>query len=106
MVSETELNKISSKPRVTMEDINASIADEYYFNAGEILGLKDSPLNNKTFCLLVLSNGFTVTGESACVYPENYNKEIGERIAKEKAIDNIWPLLGFRLMDKLTQEEN
>lgn len=56
-----------------------------------------------TFCVLVLRNGFTVIGHSACASPENYNKEIGERIARENAERQIWPLLGFRLRDELAR---
>lgn len=46
-------------------------------------------------------NGFTVTGESACASPENFNAEIGRKIARQNAVDKLWPLLGFRLRDKL-----
>jgi len=52
-------------------------------------------------CVLTLKNGFTVTGESACASPENYNQEIGEKIAKENAVDKIWPLEGYLLKQKL-----
>ena len=44
---------------------------------------------------------FTVTGEGACASPENFNAEIGRKIARQKAIDKVWPLLGFRLRDRL-----
>lgn len=54
-----------------------------------------------TFCVLVLRNGFTVTGESACVSPENFNAEIGKRVARENAVAKIWPLLGYELRSKL-----
>lgn len=54
-----------------------------------------------TFCVLVLRNGFTVTGESACASPENFDAEIGRQIAKENAIRKIWPLLGYELRTKL-----
>jgi len=49
-----------------------------------------------------LRNGFTVTGESACASPENYNAELGRKIARQKAMDKIWPLLGFRLRDRIS----
>lgn len=62
-----------------------------------------SPLSLLTFCVLVLRNGFTVHGVSACASPENYNKEIGQRIARENAEREIWPLLGFRLRDELSR---
>jgi hypothetical protein len=54
-----------------------------------------------TFCVLVLRNGFTVTGESACASPENFDAEIGRKIARQNAIKKIWPLMGYELRSKL-----
>lgn len=61
------------------------------------------PLSLLTFCVLVPRSGFTVTGESACASasPENFNAEIGRRIARENAVAKVWQLLGFRLRDNL-----
>ena len=100
-------------PRVTPADIDAEIVSVHYFTAAD--GARMSPDGNwpihsvntgslglLTFCVLVLRNGFTVTGESACASPENFNAEIGRRIARENAINKVWPLLGFRLRDKLS----
>ena len=42
-------------------------------------------------------------GASACASPENFNAEIGRRIARENAEREIWPLLGFRLRDELAR---
>jgi len=91
-------------PRVTPADIEACIASEWYFTAAEatrIAGSEPHPLDLLTFCVLVLKNGFTVTGESACASPENFNAEIGRKIARQNAVAKIWPLLGFRLRDQL-----
>lgn len=91
-------------PRVTPTDIEAEIVDEVYFTAADAIGhseVRCQALHLLTFCVLVLKNGFTVTGESACASPENFNAEIGRKIAREKAIDKLWPLLGFRLRDEL-----
>jgi hypothetical protein len=57
-----------------------------------------------TFCVLVLRNGFTVTGESACASPENFNAEIGRKIARQNAVSKIWPLMGYELRSKLAQQ--
>lgn len=109
-------NEIQSKgltaPRVTPADVEASIASEHYFTAGDgqagaFAAGKTVPewndaLRLLTFCVLVLRNGFTVTGESACASPENFDAEIGRKIARQKAVEKIWPLLGFRLRDRLT----
>jgi Phage protein (N4 Gp49/phage Sf6 gene 66) family len=60
-----------------------------------------APLNLLTFCVLVLKNGFTVTGESACASPENFDAELGRKIARGNAIAKIWPLMGYALKSKL-----
>lgn len=103
--------KASNAPRVTPADIEAEIASTFYFTAADgVRGESEmgtSPagraksLELLTFCVLVLRNGFTVTGESACASPENFNAEIGRRIARENAVAKVWPLLGFRLRDRL-----
>lgn len=106
-------------PRVTPADIEASIASEHYFTAADGAGrlsltvtdvgadgLIPLPLHLLTFCVLLLKNGFTVTGESACASPENFKPDIGRRLAREAAARKIGPLLGFRLRDRLCAEEH
>jgi hypothetical protein len=117
--------KANKGPRVTPAALQAEIVSEHYFTAGEgVMGAFVAaehakanfeaqyifseqelklPLHLLTFCVLVLRNGFTVIGHSACASPENYDKEIGERIARENAEREIWPLLGFRLRDELAR---
>lgn len=58
-----------------------------------------------TICVLVLRNGFTVTGESACVSPENFDAELGRKIARANAVNKMWPLMGYALKDKLAESE-
>ena len=91
-------------PRVTMDAIEDAIVAEYCFVAGSALSgtpVVDS-LNRLTFCIVVLRNGYTVTGESACVSPENFDAEIGRKIARQNAIDKCWPLFGFALAQELS----
>ena len=103
--------KASTGPRVTPACIEAEISSEWYINGGTGVvpdGFQppvpaEHPLRLLTFCVLVLRNGFTVTGESACASPENFDAEIGRKIARQKAIEKIWPLLGFRLRDRLAR---
>lgn len=59
-----------------------------------------------TICVITLQNGFTVTGESACASPENYDKDIGEQIAFNNARDKIWQLEGYLLKEKLYKGES
>lgn len=117
-------------PRVTPDALKANIASEHYFTAadgvdGATLAMlrafrpndtvatrplaEDNPkegtvmggLSLLTFCVLVLRNGFTVTGESACASPENFDAEIGRKIARENAVQKIWPLMGYALKASL-----
>lgn len=123
--SEQEIQaKHLTAPRVTPKDVEEEISAEFYFTADDgICGRNTSKGGNYappycirhddneaamaisllTFCVLVLRNGFTVTGESACASRENFNEEIGRKIARQHAVDKIWPLLGFRLRDELAQ---
>lgn len=98
--------KGKTAPRITPDHIQATIKTAHYFTAYD--GMKgamppdcvapDYPeLSVLTFCVLVLQNGFTVTGESACASPENFDAEIGRKIARQNAEQKIWPLEGYVL---------
>lgn len=108
-------------PRVRPEDLEAEIASEHYFTAADGVAYNiDRPggpyninlslaavttLELLTICVLVLKNGIKVTGESACVSAANFNAETGRKIARANAVEKIWPLLGFRLADRLAFEK-
>lgn len=99
-------------PRVTPADIEANIKEEHYFTAGDALvhvyqggpawQATSTAVDLLTFCVLVLNNGFTVTGESACASPENFDAELGRKIARQNAIAKVWPLMGYALKEKLS----
>ncbi|MNK97145.1 hypothetical protein D3C87_1174630 [compost metagenome] len=112
-------------PRITPADIEANVASEHYFTAqhgveGAFASLElhqrhadtdtttqqaprpaHESLSLLTFCVLVLRNGFTVTGESACASPENFDAEIGRKIARQNAVAKVWPLMGYELRTRL-----
>lgn len=100
-------------PRITPGDIESNIGTEFYFTAGEgVLGAsqlgtkpagRSDSLNRLTFCILVMKNGFTVTGESACASAANFDAELGKRIARTNAIAKVWPLMGYLLVEQLHQ---
>jgi len=54
-----------------------------------------------TVCCLTLKNGYPVTGESACASPENFDPEIGRKVARENAKQKIWALEGYLLKHNL-----
>ncbi|AXT46388.1 Gp49 family protein [Chromobacterium rhizoryzae] len=103
-------------PRITPADIEAEISSEHYFTAADgVVGNDevDTPCSTRdciqlgllTFCVLVLRNGFTVTGESACASPENFDAEIGRKIARQNAVSKVWPLMGYELRTQITNRE-
>jgi hypothetical protein len=106
-------------PRITPRHIQSLIAGEYYFTAAD--GVQQSmhkqdeltrlvgphrEIEFLTFCVLVLKNGFTVTGESACASPENFDAEIGRKIARQNAVNKIWMLEGYLLKQKLLEQNS
>ena len=106
MIQEKGLNA----PRVTPQRIEDVIVSEHYFTAADgITGAYDGrvgydsrdPMSLLTFCVLVLENGFTVTGESSCASPENFDPEVGRKIARENAVNKIWALEGYLLKQAL-----
>lgn len=104
--------KGKTAPRITPADIEANIVSENYFTAAEgVMGAamfkEGTPVPYATlfltFCVLVLRNGFTVTGESACASPENFDAKIGRKTARTDAVSKIWPLMSYELKSKLSQ---
>lgn len=86
-------DKNLNAPRLTPELIDNTIVDEDYHVFGKTC---------LTVCCLTLRNGFTVTGESACASPENFDEELGRKIARSNARDKIWALEGYLLKEKLS----
>lgn len=118
--------------RVTTEQVESVIAQEVFFTAAEGLAGKtfddtysdedlsaitvcevvDAALNSASpgfstldICVLVLKNGYTVVGKATPVDPAAYSKEVGQRIARERAVEQIWPLLGYELKSTIESEE-
>ncbi|MEL5333851.1 Gp49 family protein [Serratia nevei] len=108
--------KGKTAPRVTPDHIESVIRSEVYFTVGDAIKANTgvrikseyvegerilAPLDYLTICTLVLRNGFTVTGESACASPENFDAEIGRKIARDNAVQKIWMLEGYLLKQRM-----
>ena len=113
MVTEEDIVAITVAPRITLADLEDNILSEHYFTAKDgvlFSATKEESQNISeslgllTFCVLVLKNGYTVTGQSACASKENYNKAIGQDLAKSDAKNKIWALMGYELRSKLQAE--
>jgi hypothetical protein len=92
-------------PRVTPEHIDETVVAEYYINAGDALEStgKHPSLDLLTLCVLVMKNGFTIVGKSACVSAGNFDAALGRKIAREDAVDQIWALEGYLLASSLVK---
>ncbi|WP_242115513.1 Gp49 family protein [Sphingomonas lacusdianchii] len=93
-MNDAELNAaIAARPaaKVTPERISEVIVGEAYHRLTDTL----------TVCVLTLANGFTVTGESACASPANYDETIGNALARKQAESKVWGLEGYLLREKL-----
>jgi hypothetical protein len=91
-VEKEMVDKGLTAPRITPDHIEKCIVKEQYH-----------VFEGSTFtsCLLTLKNGFTVHGESACASPENFDAELGRKIARENAKNKIWMLEGYLLREAL-----
>ncbi len=93
MIIEKEIQeKGLNAPRLTPDLIDSKIKDRVFHVFGDTC---------LTVCCLTLENGFTVTGESACASPENFDADLGERISLENARKKIGMLEGYLLKQKL-----
>jgi hypothetical protein len=108
------LAKGLTAPRVTQASIEAKITSEHYFSAEEgVMGSDEGrgpatwpqSLGLLTFCVLVLKNGFTVTGQSAVASPENFDAEVGRKVARANAVKQVWALEGYLLRERIREEE-
>ena len=105
-------SKNLNAPRLTPDHIDSKIKAVEYILPRDVCKRDNGvevfdaplPLQTLTFCILTLENGFTVTGESACASPENFDAEIGKKIAYDNAREKIWLLEGYLLKEKLYQQ--
>ncbi len=78
-------------PRLTPYGIEMAISgEEYSVFSGRL-----------TVCVLTLRNGFLVTGESSCVSVENFDADLGRKIARDNAKNKVWELEGYALKERI-----
>jgi hypothetical protein len=117
--AEAECAAVSKAPRVSLADIEAAIADKFYIDGANLArgslysdGVVSSlaadqhiaklpPLAHLTVCQMVMKNGFVVIGKSAPASPDNFDRNLGRKLAYEDCIRQLWPLMGFALRDRL-----
>ena len=124
MDTEDLIEQRALAPRVTPAALEATIVAEHYFTAyegrlgsvvegtyetiGSDAGTEHDLQNLKrlTFCVLVMTNGYMVHGISACADLSNFDRELGQKYARENALEQMWPLLGYELKTKLHHQDS
>lgn len=99
--------------KVTKNAVENEIVNEIYFTAAnampEALQVQDlvpKAMEMITFCVMILQNGHRIVGVNAGpIDPRIFDENIGRQMAREHALDQIWPLMGYALREKIKQEE-
>lgn len=106
---EAKADAVAIAPRVTLADIERKIAWRVFGRGTDFLSTKEGvdpvllqALDLLTVCIVVTESGFTITETSACASPENFDKDLGEHLAYEKCIREMWKLEGYLLKHSLT----
>jgi len=96
--AEALIPRSAAAPRVTEQQIKDRIARVHYLRDRDLFG-------TMTICTITMENGWRVAGTSACVAEDNYNKEIGDRIAYDNAFRQLWALEGYLLAEVRYMEQ-
>lgn len=111
---------VAKAPRITKKFIESQL-ERIIFTTGDCLiagaeyGFADHPNTglptvpcpdewqpdyaHHTVCILTTKAGFTVIGHSAPASPDNFNKDLGQRLAYENAFRQLWPLFAFTALE-------
>ena len=84
-------------------ELAAAVVDLLKQPARDVSGPLKSSLEILSLCVLVVKNGFTVIGKSAPASADNFNADLGRKLAYEDAIRQLWPFMGFALRERLSQ---
>ena len=82
--------------KLTKEFLESEIGNVEYVRIGE----------KTTHCTITTKSGFSFTGESACVDPNNFDQKNGEKFAYENAFEKMWMPYGFWLHKALAEYDN
>jgi len=109
--TEAECAAVAVAPRVSLADIEGAIMSRYDVTGTEAVSAcyvaaDPGQLAVLSLCILVMRNGFVVIGHSAPASPQNFNRELGIKLAYENAVRQLWPLMGFALRDTLYRKES
>jgi Phage protein (N4 Gp49/phage Sf6 gene 66) family len=93
-VTDNLSKKVQKTPhRVSLDSMLEKIAESEF--------IYPRCIETMTICIMKMKNGYSVVGKSAPADPENFDKELGQKFAKEDCIRQLWALEGYALREKL-----
>lgn len=106
-----EAAAVAKGPRVSLQDLQEEVVFKSFTTANMIVPQDTDPhwlasLSVVTICTVVTKDGFTFIGHSAPAAPENFNADLGQKLALDDALRQLWPMMGFRLRSKLREERD
>ena len=108
-----EATPSNGAPRISLADIESEISHVAYMNGGGFFKCADhvdhvtkilpvpGSLEVMTICMMILKNGFMVIGQAAPASLENYDQAHGRKLAYDKCIAQLFPILGYVLKEQL-----
>ena len=100
MIGEAEIKAAGADkaPRVTSSDLDENMEHVEYVthvsHGGQVL----------RWAVITTKSGYAVVGRpSVSVSPENDNEKIGQKVALENSVNELWPLMGYALKEKLSE---
>lgn len=105
--TEAECAAGRTAPRVSLDDLQNNIAECHFVLGAQAVNAVGSfsrfaSVDTLTICLLVTNNGFTIIGKSAPASADNFDAELGRKLAYEDAVRQLWPLMGYALREQLS----
>lgn len=81
--------------KVQQSEVSQAIVNETYTML---------PSGRVVVCELTMENGYTVTGKAAVVYAGNMDFAIGCKIARQRAVEELYQILGFLVAESIGQQ--
>jgi hypothetical protein len=101
---------VTMAPKISIQDIEDEIQTVCYMTGDRFVAQANITeksdkvvldAGHTTLCMVVMKNGFIVVGQATPASPENFDAAMGRKLAYERCVMQIWPLLGYMLREQL-----
>lgn len=92
-------------PRISLEYMEGQIEQIWYTTADQCISTRATlraaeGLKYTTMCFVLMKNGYLVIGHSTPASPENFNPDLGRKLAYDQCLKQLWPILGYELKSR------